>query len=497
MRADAICKAGWALVVAACNPAIAQPAFEPAARDTEQTQVIDRIREIQTRDGNNTAELIVPFTELALLYEQTADPALANAALDQTLYLIRVNQGLHSLDQAPLLQRAIRNDEASGDFASAWRREEELVVLARRHPEDLRTVPIFHEVADRRMALFERWMAGENPQQMIEGDYCGVLGCSRAPAARTVLGDAQMYYADAIEVLLRNALYASRELRALEMELVRTSDLARNRPDLNYYRDSVSVDAPGRRSLMNEMRTLGVEEYERDEVFVRYTHRDPTATRLGQLGPHGTREELAAGPEESEESAEAAESAEPDASHEPDDPLPASSRQLSYYEFARQSLVRLYDYEVASSAPLPDQVRAFVQVADWDLLYSRNALAVGGYEQVKTWLEENGAEAVAEEVFAPQAPIVLPSFAPNPLVSEETEASTGYIDLAFRITKLGEPQRIEILDSTTGATEAAQEQLVRLVKASRFRPRVMDGDFRTSSVVVRYHLNDAPSAPEP
>ena len=459
--------------VVACQAAIAQSAFEPVAQDPAQTQIVERIHAIQTQDGDDSEALIVPFTELALLYEQAGELALANAATDQALYLIRVNHGLYSLDQAPLLRQAIGNDEASGNLASAWTRQEELVALARRHPEDLRTVPIFREVADKRMALFEAFTAGERPEQLIHGDYCEQFGqlfsCSRRDTARALIGDAQMYYADAIGALQRNQLYSSDELQALETELVRSSDVVRLRPELAMPQ---GYPAPGSHARLDEPRGLGHDELERygtgadDRMY-----RDETAARLQQLGPRGARDEAAT---------------------EVDAESPSTSQAFpSYYLFGRQSLVRLFDYAVASSAPLPDQLRAFAQIADWDLLYSRNAFALGEYEQVYALLEENGgAQALTEELFAPQLPIVLPSFGPNPLDSEQAEASTGYIDVAFRITKLGEPQRIEILDSTAAATEAAQEQLVRLIKASRFRPRVTDGEFGTSSVVVRYHSND-------
>jgi hypothetical protein len=154
---------------------------------------------------------------------------------------------------------------------TAWDLERQLVELALRHPEDLRAVPIFREVAERRMVLFDQWNAGEYPWQMVVGGYCGTFGqiitCSRHAAARSVLADAQTYYADAVRVLLRNELYDSDELRALEMELVRTSDLPRAQPELadETRRPSVSM-FPVRRPL--PVRPVSSAESERDPVAV-------------------------------------------------------------------------------------------------------------------------------------------------------------------------------------------------------------------------------------
>lgn len=456
--------------VAACHTAFAQPAFDPVVYDEQQRQIVEQIHAVQSRGGVHSAGLIAPLTELALLYEEGEDHVLAIAAIERALQVIRVNHGIHSLQQAPLLRQAIRNEEARGDPAAAWDREQQLLELARRHPEDPRTVPIFREVADRRMTLFEQWTAGEYPQQMILGDYCEAFGqiftCSRRLAARQVLADAQAHYADAIAVILRNELYSSEALRALEMELIRTSDLPRARPELVNRRSA----AGGRRAAMLR-RTVGVEERERDPVAISLG-RNPVTARLGELSPRLSADEQGDADESSTESV----------------------RARTYYAFGRRSLRRIYEYEVASSAPLLNQLEAFVRIADWDLLYSRNSRALGGYEQVYSWLEGTpDTQPWIEELFSPGTPVVLPAFAPSPLASEHSEDSGSYIDVAFRITRYGQPRRIRILDTTTHVAETATKCLVQLIRSSRFRPRVVDGEFRTSPVVVRYYLNYGPS----
>ena len=63
--------------------------------------------------------------------------------------------------------------------------------------------------------------------------------------------------------------------------------------------------------------------------------------------------------------------------------------------------------------------------------------------------------------------------------------------MTFQITKYGKSERIEILYTTMNATDAAKDDLVRLIARSQFRPRVTRGQFADSSpVVVRYYLND-------
>jgi hypothetical protein len=91
-------------------------------------------------------------------------------------------------------------------------------------------------------------------------------------------------------------------------------------------------------------------------------------------------------------------------------------------------------------------------------------------------------------LFAPPLPVVLPSFEPNPLARDETQPATGHIDVSFTISKYGEASAI-LIRGTENAGEAAVDELVDLVKSSRFRPRFVNGRLADPApVTVRYHL---------
>jgi hypothetical protein len=154
-------------------------------------------------------------------------------------------------------------------------------------------------------------------------------------------------------------------------------------------------------------------------------------------------------------------------------------------------LRRLYVYSVVSSSPAPAQAAALVEMADWDLLFSSNGLALEGYALARDLLERAGdGEASLDGLFAPELPVVLPSFEPNPLARDETRAATGHIDAAFEITKYGRARKIE-LRASENVTDRARAELVGLLKSTRFRPRLTDGRFADSApVFVRYHLYD-------
>jgi tetratricopeptide (TPR) repeat protein len=393
--------AGICVLAAAIVPPISfsQPASKFVA-DDEQRQLVDAINEIRAQEGPYSADLLDPYSALAVLYRESGDRRLAAAAIEQALQIVRANYGLRSLEQAPLLREQVLNDKASGHPEIAWTREQELLDLVRRHPDDLRTVPILREMGAERMDVLERYLAGQFPAEITLGcfydpiPYDDVGSCysgSKRDVVNSLLDDAWTRYFDAIKVLHRNRLYSSDELHDLEMELVRSS----------YAHDGFGV--------------------------------------------------------------------------------------------GRASLRRLFSYEVAKGAPRSSQIDALVQLADWDLLFvSARGAPLDLYEVAYAYLKlEETAQESIERVFSPDIPVVLPAFLPNPLMPDNTREHTGYIDVAFELTKFGQSRNIEIVGATENATRAAKEELVHLISRSRFRPRVTNGEFaRTPPIVVRYYLRD-------
>jgi tetratricopeptide (TPR) repeat protein len=196
-----------------------------------QVQLVDQIEREQNQNGELSYGLVDPLTRLSLLFQESGDHTLAIAALERALQLVRVNHGLRAFEQAPLLRLLIRNEQARGNIAAAWKHEQELLALAKRHPDELRTISILHEVGDRRIALLDRYLGGEAAQEVVLGCYyalasIGETSCTSGEkhvVVQGILTDAWKNYLGAIDVYLRHGLYTSDELRELEMELLQSS----------------------------------------------------------------------------------------------------------------------------------------------------------------------------------------------------------------------------------------------------------------------------------
>jgi hypothetical protein len=380
--------------------------------------------------------------------------------LERAVQVVRVNKGLHSLDQLPLVRQLIQIEEAIGDRAAAWEREQDLLTLVRRHPDDIRTVPVLREIADRQMELLDAVLAGKRPPEIVLGCYYkespmqGDGSCdagSKSTVIQGVLADAQRNYMDAIAVMLRHGLYGSDDLRALEIDVLRGIDFMRSQ----YYQRFSSVMAP---------------------AYIGASGVEPWRGRIAAVA------ELASW-----------ELPYPDASSlESDDAGNLSTKHTNImdpYHRGRQSLRRLYAYVAASSGSPALQADAVVQLADWDLLHSHNSQALDSYRVAQTMLDESGAAAASvDELFAPPTPVVLPAFEPNPLEPDETRTATGHIDVAFEITKYGLSRGIEIVDEDN-ATLATKRDLLALIRSNRYRPQLIDGQFAAATPVrVRYYL---------
>jgi hypothetical protein len=428
---------------------------DAAAQQT--TTAADRERyllgEVQDRvaqDGPTAASLLEPLTALILFYQEQDDESSAAVTIERARHVVRVNNGLHTLEQVPLIEQLMRIEEARGNHTAAWDLEQDLLRLVRRYPDDLRTVRVLREAADRQMDVLARYLDGEKPPQLYLGCYYEAPNCdsgSRKAVMRGMVADAQRSYAEAIAVLLRHELYDSDELRDLEIALLRGVDLVRT-PEY----DALPLGLGGNQMLEPwRSRAAPIVELARWELPY-FGSSSPAAVDARR---HETKR----------------------------------YHIMDTYFRGRQSLQRLYAYDVAGAQPLVRQAEGLVQMADWELLHANHGHAVDTYGLVRAALQRAGVAASAiDRLFLPEVPVVLPAFQPNPLAPVPNQEAKGYIDVEFEISKYGRGRAVELVNAAN-TTKAEQNELVRLISHSRFRPRPTEGEFDgPARVSLRYYV---------
>jgi hypothetical protein len=450
-----------AAVSVAPGAVIAQPA-DP------QAQLVEQIAQLRVEAGTTAAELIGPLHVLGLLYQESGDHVLAVTALEEARHVTRVHRGLSSVDEALLLRQQIQNEKALADPERAWNHQQDMLTIARKHLDDLRVVPILRELADDRSQVLEKVRAGQYPPELYLGCYYsearpryddasaqryhadGDDSCrfgTRDNVVMRLREEVLLYYADAIEAIVKNGDYASGELRDLERRAV-----------------AIEFFAPYRVLPSAGNATVGLTRF--------------TGVRIEC--PSETLDELLAR----------------DIVGDCLEPVVHSDGHVVANVGSWVSLVRLIAYEIRSGASDADRAHAFVELADWHLLSAPgdrrhfekstdSALEI--YERAYAELRRDDEARAA--LFSPALPVTLPAHEPNPLAAVSAGAPSRYIDVAFDVTKYGRGERIAILDSGEGATRAEQRDLIRLIESMSFRPRFVDGVLAESArVFVRYGL---------
>ena len=458
--------------------------FAQAGRAPDSAErILEEIRAAQTDEGPRSPALIQLLAELGSLYEAEGEHALATAALEEARQLVRVNYGLHTIEQLPLIQQALANQRALGNFAMVQALEEELLDLAARNPDDLRTVEIHRDAGMRRLDVLRRFLAGEAPSEVYP--EAGLFGFYKEDVVDRLISDAQVHLADAAAVILRNRLYSSDELRELEVESIRANDVIRQRrQQLGTARHE--ADPRPENGLAYDPHLLERRNTLADLVSRAEAPDVPAALQDALRGtPPPVRDHINASRYQLDMTGA--------------EPLGvAGIYQLgvtSRYQFGKDTYSRLIAYDElafgasADAAALRGRLAAYLRLADWELLYSQNGRALDQYARVYELVTTNDfAEPLLAEIFAPPIPTVLPTFLPNPL---ETQPSARYIEVSFEVTKYGESRRVEILGAAPEVSDAAKEKLATLIKGSRFRPRVTDGELTEAApVVLRYYLDD-------
>ena len=123
------------VAIAATAAGFSQSRF--GADADRQQRIIERIEQEERANGPYSEGLIGPLSDLALLYQDRGDHDLAVAVIHRVRQVVRATEGLHSLEQIPLLQQLIANEEAIGRVETAWELEQDLLTLARRQQVSL------------------------------------------------------------------------------------------------------------------------------------------------------------------------------------------------------------------------------------------------------------------------------------------------------------------------------------------------------------------------
>ena len=369
---------------------------------------------------------------LGSLLLQAGDATRAQQVLERALHVNRVNDGLFTAGQLPIIDRTIDAHLARGDLMAADTQQEYLLYVQQKHFDsrgaDL--LPALTRYAEWNLYAFRARLRAVAPAAGAEGET--------APPPETD-GDAMREFRTSRLITAHQAYQSLITLVANNFGL-------------------------GDSRLLNFERQLALTNYLYISTFGAEGELDPMMLSYGGMANFDTG--MTARP-------------------------PLGFRQ------GRDSLERRITY--LSDKPgvtALERAQAMLDLADWTLPYQRMG-SLELYEDI--WHELAAAGTPAAELdalFDPAFPIEIPVYVEHPytrqalgIPQDQALKYKGYIDVEFRLSRAGETSSVRIMNKSLTTPPRLESLLVRHLRYSRFRPRIVHGNLRDNETMhVRFYF---------
>lgn len=433
-------------------------------------------------NGPQSRVLIEHYRSMAAFYEALGDPFRARAAADEARAVVRMNDGLHTLDQAEIVEQSIEMLEAVGAFSESDALQDELLDLAGRNESDTRAPSILASVAERQMSAVRAYLDGfvwprsRQPLQAIEGSgWEPSTPSTGRQRALTQLGVIASQYEAAIGEALDSDGYALGRALATDVEITDVYALVDTANDFlavgplpRNDRDGPTWEPEPPRSD----RDFAIAALQRARRL--YSAAMQTAFRQGSEAEYRGLEELlvhtyyfeAANPE-----------------------LESDFRVNRFLPTPLESLLRARVVDrMTRGAPPVEVARAMLELGD--ALGNREALEQ--YEQAYDFVvaQQVSADAVAS-LFVPPVPVIRRAFGPEDSAAfDPARPYRGFVDVEIQTSRYGQTRDAEILDTSPGTSRAIERRVEKHVALTRFRPRFAEGEpVGSDRFVLRYYYD--------
>jgi tetratricopeptide (TPR) repeat protein len=445
-------------------------------------QIERAIAEEVALNGPQSRVLIDHYRSMSAWYEELGDPFRALAASEQARAVVRMNDGLHTLDQAAIVGQSIEMLEAAGAFSESDELQDELLDLAGRNDGDTRAPSILASVADRQMnavtAYLEQdvWPRARQSLQAIEGSgwqpSTPATGRQRALTELAVIADR---YDVAIEEALADDDYELGTALDTEVEITEiyalvdiANDFVEVGPLPRNDRNGPTWDPEPPRGD----RDLAIAALNRARRL--YSAAMQAAFRQGSEAEYGGLDEQlvetyyfeAANPELGSDV---------HVDHMVPSPLESVLR------------ARVAD-RMTRGAPAVEVASAMLELGD--ALENREALE--RYQDAYDFLVARDASAdVVAGLFHPEVPAIRRAFGPeDSSIFDPLRSYRGYIDVGVETSRYGQTRDAEIIDASPGTSRAIERRLRKHVSQTRFRPRFAEGEpVGSDQFVLRYYYD--------
>jgi tetratricopeptide (TPR) repeat protein len=381
------------------------------------------VLDMESKGGAFDARLDQELLSLGALLQQAGDYTRAQASFDRALHINRVNSGLFSMNQIPIIESMIENHLARGDLVAADEQQEYLLYVQRKNHGDraVDLLPALTRYAEWNLFAFRARLTppppalvdteGEPPPAPKLEENSDMMLSFRIGR----LINAHNVYQSLISIVTSNFGPGDSRLRTFEQQLALT----------NY----LYITTFGLQTDPMLMQTNSMVPFDNGEVA-----RPPMGFRQGR------------------------------------DSL---ERRIAFLE-----------NEPDASARQTAQAR--LDLADWMLMFSKRTGSLEIYlEAWQDMVEAGATQEELGALFNPDFPQEIPSYLEHPysrasigLPADVALEYKGYIDVEFKLSRYGVASSISVLGRSPTATPELEARLLRNIRRAGYRPRIADGALR-------------------
>jgi hypothetical protein len=399
----------------------------------------ERLSDLELEGGAYEPALSQEYLSIGTLYQSNGEHDLALDYLAKALHINRVSQGLHNLEQEPILDEIIESHVALGDLKSADMQQEYLIYLKRKAHgnSSVELVPDLDRYAEWNIFAFDsRLSMDPTLTYAAESSFFTNNNVNNSIVEKDFrivkLINAQAIYHKIIKILLSN--YGIHDPRVLDMEkkLALTNYYYATSMNVNSYACDINASA----NAFNSSKGA----YDISRV---------SSTSMGN-------------------------------------------------RYGRKALERRLEYMLEmEDVPAMDIAKAKQELGDWLLMFKKRMAALDLY--VEAYAYAVAAEIPQEEMnalFSPDHPATIPGFinynytrAAWNIPDDVALDYKGWVDLRFRLNRFGQAQNLEVLGRSLSLTEPIEDCLTRHIRNfSSFRPRFNEGKLLVEDIVeARYY----------
>ena len=468
--------------------------------DSSLTQLQENISEFMLEGGVYDYRLSELYLSVGNTHQQLDEPQLAIEAFNEALQLSKINDGLFTEDQLPIVEKLVESYLSLGDIPSANLKQRYLLFIKQKiygeaHPIILAELLKYADWNLHATSLSLGYLPNLQSLYFRKGFFNGnILTPLPGEQIKNLLANAACAYSQAIvlqhylDARINEPLFSTESTNVdciLSGRTVTPGDVV-----TQHYLDTrinKPISSAESIALKNSLNFSEVDFDIPDTLqklaytyFLQNKFRSLQLQRLSNIG--------------------FSERSDPFQNSQQANRVAFSGRPIDYFrnstQDGRQALERRYEYLQNSGSAVLNIINAQLDIADWYLYFKSWNNAEKIYVQVFNLMENNGITYIPGLAY-PDLPTYIPSFLSPPysrgssnLTPEENLEYKGYIDINFTLTREARPKpsSIRTIYSSYGTTAGTERALTRRLRASTYRRQLENQtEYSKNTYSLRYY----------